>query len=301
MVKSMKKDTSVQVYNSGSAGDKFFYIILIVFLVFAGVLCILPFLNVIAKSFSKEAYVMARRVNLLPKGFNFQSYLYVLNNIGFVRSFIISVGLTICGTFFSMFLTVISAYPLSKQYLPGRRIILFLYVFTMMFTGGIIPTFLVIKILGMTNSLLGIVIPFSINIFNLVILKNFFISVPDSLEESALIDGASHYTILFKIYLQLSLPAIATVSLFYAIHYWNSYFWTMILISDRKIYTLPLYLRELILDEGVNLSEMDVLADVAPVSVRSATIILATIPILLLYPFAQKYFVKGIMVGSVKG
>lgn len=276
-------------------------IVVYVALVMVSLLALLPFVNVIAKSLSTEAYVMARQVTLFPKGFTLSSYEYVVQNPGFVRSFFLSVVVTAGGTVFSMILTICTAYPLAKRYLVGRRTLLFLYVFTMMFSGGLIPTFLVIRQLGMTNSLLGIVIPFSINVFNLVVLKNFFLSVPASLEESALMDGASHTRILFQIFVPVSIPAIATISLFYAIHYWNSYFWTMILISTRQLYTLPLYLRELIVDEGMDVMQDEALTGVAPVSVRSATIILATVPILLLYPFAQRYFIKGIMVGSVKG
>ena len=175
------------------------------------------------------------------------------------------------------------------------------YVFTIMFNGGLIPTYLLVRGLGLVNTLWALVLPAAIIPFNMIILKNFFMSIPDSLEESAIIDGASQITILFKIYVPVSISAMVTIGLFYAVGHWNQYFQALIYLSDRVLYPLQLYLREVILEEGAQMVDAEALMDVAPLSVRGATIVAATVPILLVYPFIQKYFVKGIMLGSVKG
>ncbi len=271
------------------------------FLLFVSFLTLFPFLHIVAKSFSSEAYVLAKDVVLWPKGFTLSSYSYVLGNPRFIRAFGVSVYVTCLGTTINMILTIITAYALSKSRMPGKRILMFLYVFTMMFSGGLIPTYLLVRGVGLVNKLWALMLPGAIIPFNMIILKNFFMSIPDSLEESAVIDGASQMKILLRIYVPLSLPALATVSLFYAVGHWNQYFAALIYISNRALYPLQLYLREIIIEEGAQLVDAEALMDVAPISVRGATIVAATIPILLVYPFIQKYFVKGVLIGAVKG
>jgi putative aldouronate transport system permease protein len=272
-----------------------------IILIFVSFLTLFPFLHIVAKSFSAEAYVLAKDVVLWPVGFTTSSYSYVLGNPRFIRAFGVSVYVTTVGTALNMLLTTITAYPLSKKRMPGKSIIMFMYVFTMMFNGGLIPTYLLVRNLGLINRLWALILPAAVIPFNMIILKNFFMSIPDSLEESAVIDGATQLRILFTIIVPLSLPAMATVGLFYAVGHWNQYFNALIYLSDRALYPLQLYLREIIIEDGAQLVDAEALMDVAPISVRGATIVAATVPILLVYPFVQKYFVKGIMIGAVKG
>jgi putative aldouronate transport system permease protein len=282
-------------------GEKAFSVFNTGVLLFISFLTLFPFLHIVAKSFSSEHYVLAKQVVLLPRGLTTSSYAYVLGNPRFIRAFLVSVYVTTVGTAINMFLTTITAYPLSKTRMPGKGILLFAYVFTMMFNGGLIPTYLLVRSLGLVNTLWAIMLPIAITPFNMIILKNFFLSIPDSLEESAVMDGASQFRILFSLYVPLSLPAMATVGLFYAVGHWNQYFNALIYITDRALYPLQLYLREIIIEETAQLMDADALMDVAPISVRGATIVTAMVPILLVYPFVQKYFVKGVLIGAVKG
>lgn len=283
------------------SGERVFSYFNTLFLIFVSFLTLFPFLHIVAKSFSEEAYVLAKDVVLWPVGFTTSSYSYVLGNPRFIRAFGVSVYVTVVGTALNMLLTTITAYPLSKRRMPGKSIIMFMYVFTMMFNGGLIPTYLLVRNLGLINRLWALILPVAVIPFNMIILKNFFMSIPDSLEESAVIDGATQLRILFTIIVPLSLPAMATVGLFYAVGHWNQYFSALIYLSDRALYPLQLYLREIIIEDGAQLVDAEALMDVAPISVRGATIVAATVPILLVYPFVQKYFVKGIMIGAVKG
>ncbi|OGX60910.1 MAG: ABC transporter permease [Paenibacillus sp. RIFOXYA1_FULL_44_5] len=263
---------------------------------------LLPFIHILAKSFSSEVYVLSKEVTFWPKGFILGAYEYVLNNKQFLYSFSNSVIVTVGGTAISMFVTIITAYPLAKQDFPSRRYIMFLYVVTMFFSGGIVPTYLVIKELGLINTLWSLMLPVAVVPFNLILLKNFFANIPSSLEESAKIDGASNLRILFSIYVPLSKAAIATVSMFYTVSYWNNFFNALMYISERRLIPLQVYLMEIIMDQkNISLANVESLTSTAPESVRAATIIAAIVPILLVYPFVQKYFVQGIMLGAVKG
>lgn len=263
---------------------------------------LLPFIHILAKSFSSEVYVLAKEVTFWPKGFIFGAYEYVLNNNQFLYSFRNSVIVTVGGTAISMFVTIITAYPLAKQDFRSRRYIMFLYVVTMFFSGGIVPTYLVIKELGLTNTLWSLMLPMAVVPFNLILLKNFFANIPSSLEESAKMDGASNLRILFSIYVPLSKAAIATISMFYTVTYWNNFFNALMYITERRLMPLQVYLMEIIMDQkNMSSANVESLMSTAPESVRGATIIAAIIPILLVYPFVQKYFVQGIMLGAVKG
>ncbi|MBO0993202.1 carbohydrate ABC transporter permease [Bacillus sp. SD088] len=286
-----------------SQGEKIFsytnYFILGIF----GILALAPFIYVMAQSFSSQRAIVSGEVIFWPVEFNVNAYSEVLNDDAFIKAFVVSVGRTVIGTFINVFLTCLLAYPLSKPYIKGRGIILFLVVFTMLFSGGMIPTYLTVKSLHLLNSFWAFIIPSAISAFNVIIMKNFFQSVPYELEESARIDGCSNLGILFRIAVPLSMPALATIALFHAVFHWNSFFDAMLYINDRGLFPLQIYLRELIQFNQTDINLMDNMEKqlIATESLKAAALIVSTIPILMVYPFLQRHFVKGIMLGSVKG
>ncbi|GIN71591.1 protein LplC [Bacillus sp. J14TS2] len=286
-----------------SQGEKIFsytnYFILGIF----GILALAPFIYVMAQSFSSQRAIVSGEVIFWPVEFNVNAYSEVLNDDAFMKAFVVSVGRTVIGTFINVFLTCLLAYPLSKPYIKGRGIILFLVVFTMLFSGGMIPTYLTVKSLHLLNSFWAFIIPSAISAFNVIIMKNFFQSVPYELEESARIDGCSNLGILFRIAVPLSMPALATIALFHAVFHWNSFFDAMLYINDRGLFPLQIYLRELIQFNQTDINLMDNMEKqlIATESLKAAALIVSTIPILMVYPFLQRHFVKGIMLGSVKG
>lgn len=283
-------------------GSKIFNVVNTTILITIALLCLLPFINIIASSFATTEEVMAKSILLFPTTFTLDAYKFVLSTPVLFRSLGISVGVTVFGTIISMTLTSFMAYGLSRSYLPGRRIMNFIIVFTMLFSGGMIPTFLVVNALGLYNSYLALILPIAINAFNLIIMRNFFQALPNALEESAKIDGASHFQIFFKIMLPLSLPSIATISLFYAVSYWNNYLNAILYLGDDKKWPAQVLLRQIvIISSGMQADESSVEIVPPAQSVKMAVIAITTIPMLAVYPFVQKYFVKGALVGSVKG
>ncbi len=285
-----------------SRGERWFQYANVLLLSLLSLSMILPFFHIAAKSLSSEAYVLAKDVILWPKGFTLSSYRYVLENKQFLYSFMNSVFLAVVGTAMSMALTALAAYPLSRNNLPYSRWLMLAFVITMFFSGGIIPTYLVVKELSLLNTLWSLILPVALSPFNLILIRNFFLSVPDALEESARMDGASNWRILCSIYLPLSVPAIATISMFYAVGYWNSFFHAMMYITERRWMPMQMFLLQLVTDEkSADMVLSDVFREVAPETIRAAAIICAVVPILCVYPFVQKYFVKGVMLGAVKG
>ncbi|MDR6550179.1 carbohydrate ABC transporter permease [Paenibacillus qinlingensis] len=263
---------------------------------------ILPFIHVGAKAFSSEAFVLSKDILFWPKGFTTISFEYVLSNKQFYYSFGNSVFIAVVGTVISMALTVLAAYPLSRKGLPYTRFMMLLFVITMFFNGGLIPTYLVVKQVGLLNSLWSLILPTALAPFNMILIRNFFMGVPDSLEESARMDGASNLRILTSIYLPLSVPALATVGMFYAVGYWNAFFQAMMYITDRELMPLQMFLLQLVTDErSADLVVNDIFREVTPETIRAAAILCAVVPILVVYPFIQRYFVKGVMLGAVKG
>lgn len=282
-------------------GEVIFQYINVLILCVLSLSILLPFVHIIAKSLSSEAYVLAKEIIFWPKGFNTKSYQYVLQNKQFFYSFMNSVFLAVVGTSISMAITVLAAYPLSRKHLPYTRIVMIFIIITMFFSGGLIPTYLVVKETGLINSIWSLILPVVLSPFNLILIRNFFLAVPDALEESARIDGASNIRILLSIYLPLSIPSIATVSMFYAVGYWNSFFQAMMYITERKLMPMQMYLFQLVTDERTaDMVVSDVFREVTPETIRAAAILCAVIPILAVYPFIQKYFVQGIMLGAVK-
>ncbi|SDC48731.1 putative aldouronate transport system permease protein [Paenibacillus sp. UNCCL117] len=283
-------------------GENWFAVFNVAILSLVSLSMILPFIHIAAKSLSSEAYVLAKDVILWPKGLNLESYRYVLTNKQFFDSFTNSVFITVVGTAISMLLTVLAAYPLSKRNLPYGRGLMLLFVITMFFSGGLIPTYLVVKEVGLLNTLWSLILPGALAPFNLILIRNFFLSLPETLEESARIDGASNWRILWSLYIPLSMPALATISMFYAVGYWNSFFQAMMYITERRWMPLQMFLLQLVTDERTaDTAILDVFRDITPETIRAAAILCVVIPILCVYPFIQKYFVKGVMLGAVKG
>ncbi|MBN2981693.1 carbohydrate ABC transporter permease [Cohnella algarum] len=274
------------------------------FFTLMGLTTLLPFVNLLAKSLSSENAVVSGRVSLLPIDLQFGTYRFVLQDDAFLNALRVSVTLTLIGTALSLFVTTITAYPLSKPRLRGRKWLLLLFIFTMLFSGGLIPTYLLMHNLNLVNTLPVLFLPAMVNVYNMLIIKNYFEGLPDSLEESAKIDGAGNLRILFLIYLPLSMPVLATIALFFAVYYWNDYFNAMIYITNPSLKPMQLFLKELLAASSDFIRNAAINADAemntAPQSIQAASILVATVPILIVYPFLQKYFVKGVLVGSVK-
>lgn len=284
-----------------------FMIINIFILSLFGVITLLPVMHVAAKAFSGEGPVIAGLVSFWPKQFQTDTVMYVLRKPEFLGSFKVSLFVTIVGTAIAMFLTVTAAYPLSKPELKGRKFFLYIFVFIMLFHAGMVPNYLLFRSLKLTNTIWALVFSGTFSVFNMFVVKNYFESLPESVEEAAKIDGASNIYILFKVVLPMSLPVLATVTLFYGVAFWNNYMSGVLYITDASLKPLQQYLYDLInealntFDATGNIADIDSAMNLTGESVRAATIVVSTVPILLVYPFLQKYFVKGITIGSVKG
>lgn len=260
-----------------------------------------PFMNVVSKAFSANWAVVAGKVGLLPIEFQLESMKLVVVSKEFIVALRNSVLITIGGTICTLIITAMTAYPLSKRYLPGMKAILLIFVFTMYFGGGLIPNYLLMKNLHLVNTPGSLIIPALINVFHMLIIKNYYESLPESLEESAKLDGANNFTILFRIIVPLSIPVYASIVVFTSVMQWNNYFGAMLYINSPHLKTLPLYLRDLISEARDIINMNEKLIDVSPEAVTAAAIVASTVPILLVYPFLQKYFIKGMLIGSVKG
>jgi putative aldouronate transport system permease protein len=265
-------------------------------------LCLLPFLNVLGSSFATPGELATRPFIVIPETFTLDAYRYILSTATIFRALGVSLFVTVAGTFVSLLLTALMAYALSKRYLRGRRVINFLVVFTMLFSGGMIPTFIVVQKLGLIDSLWALILPVAINAFNFVIMRSFFQAIPDSLEEAARIDGCSDLGVFWRIVLPLSIASIATIGLFYAVAYWNTYQHAILYINDSAKWPIQVLLRQIVIvASGMN-ADASVVDVVPPAqSVKMAVIVVATLPMLVVYPFIQRYFVKGALIGSVKG
>lgn len=279
---------------------KVFNTIILLLIVFC---TLYPFVNVVAQSFSSEAYINAGKVNLIPKGFNIDTYKTVASDSMFWVNYKNTVVYTVVGTAISMFLTTIFAYALSKRRLVGRRFLTLFAVFTMFFNGGLIPNYVLINGLGFGNTMWAIVIPGAISIYNMLIMKSFFENMPEELEEAASIDGLNTYGILLKIILPLSKAVIATMVLFYAVGHWNSWFPAFLYLDQKELFPVTIYLRNLIAGvsggTSAGATSADNLTQISA-NIKSVTMVLTILPILTIYPFVQKYFVSGVMLGSVK-
>lgn len=276
-----------------------------IFLGFLGIICILPLVHILAVSFSGSAPANANLVTFLPIDFTLDAWEKTLGNDRFLKSLWNGIFRTVLGTFISLSCMVLAAYSLSKEdsEFKGRKFYVYFFIFIMLFNGGLIPTYILIQNLNLINTIWALVLPTAINVFNLILLLNFFrTGVPKTLEEAAFMDGAGHFRILFSIYLPISLPAIATIGLFTMVGQWNSWFDGLIYLNDADKYPLSTFLQTVIVQE--DLSQMNVdpseMKNLSERTSKSAQIFIGALPILLVYPFLQKYFVKGIVLGSVK-
>lgn len=274
-----------------------------VILILISIAVLYPLLHVIAVSFSDSYHVMANKVLVLPKGFTLESYAYLLSNQKVPRAFANTIFYTALGLLVNLIMTVVMAYPLSKSQLVGRNVIMKLIMFTMYFGGGTIPTFLLVKSLHLLDSVWALALPNAIWTMEMLILVSFFRSLPQSLFESAYLDGASEYRILWQIAIPLSKASIASIAMFYFMGHWNSYFLPMLYLNSSEKFPLQLILRSMLLEDSENMSAkvgIEV-ASVTPAAVKNAVIVVTMVPVMLVYPFVQKYFVKGVMIGSIKG
>lgn len=281
--------------------------IILVFVIFLVVLtCVLPFLNVVAISFSSKSAILRGDVSFWPVEFTTMAYDAILSDKTLVNSLFYTVKITVTHTLIAMVLTILMAYPLTKSRLRGRKFFNLLALFTMYFSGGTIPTYLNIKELGLINSAWSLILPAALSTYNMIILKSFFTSLPQELEEAATIDGANDFQILLRVYLPLSMASLATLTLFYAVGKWNSFADAKYYITSRDLQPLQLKLYNII--KGANAVDVSAIegssanaATSISESIESATIIFATLPILVVYPFVQRYFVSGVTIGAVKG
>lgn len=266
--------------------------------------CLLPLINMVAISFSGSNAVSANKVGLLPVDFNTSAYKKLLGDAQFWKSFLISVERVVLGTFINMVFTISMAYPLSKSRnrFRAREIYMKIVIFAMLFSGGIIPLFMVVSKLHLTNTIWSLVLPGAVPVFNVILLINFFKGVPDSLDEAARIDGAGPLTVLLKIYLPVSLPALATVALFAIVNHWNDYFSGLIYMSKAEMYPLQTYIQQLTVDltQITDANQLKQLASMNNRTFNAAKIVVSTIPLLIIYLFLQKYFVTGLVIGAVK-
>ena len=283
-----------------------YQVALAIFILAASLLCLLPFVNVIAVSFSSKSAILRGDVGFWPVEFNTLAYQAIFNDKSMMHSLWYTVGITVSYTAIAMVLTILMAYPLTKKRLKGRKFFNLLALFTMYFSGGTIPIYLNIKELGMLDTAWSLIIPGALSTYNMIILKSFFSSLPESLEEAATIDGANDFQILWQIYLPLSLASLATLTLFYAVGKWNSFQDALYYITTRSLQPLQLKLYNLIkgsqtVDTAMMEGGASAVATSVSESIESATIIFATLPILVVYPFVQRYFVSGVTIGAVKG
>ena len=285
-----------------TAGRRVFTVVNSAILIAFALVCLLPFLHVIGSSLANPGELATRAFVIIPREFTLDAYRYVLSTPTIFRAMGVSMFVTVVGTFLSLLVTSLMAYALGKRYLRGRRVINFLVVFTMLFSGGMIPLFIVVNGLGLLDSVWSLILPFTVNAFNFVIMRSFFQGIPDSLEEAARIDGCSEFGVFVRIVLPLSVASIATIGLFYAVAYWNTYMWAILFINDSTLWPIQVLLRQIVIvASGLN-ADASVVDVVPPAqSVKMAVIAVATLPMLIVYPFIQRYFVKGALIGSVKG
>lgn len=271
------------------------------FLLFVAIACVYPIIYILAVSLSDTSAVVQGKVTLYPIGFNLDAYSSVINDIRIPRAYLNSIYYTVLGVFINLLMTALGAYPLSRPDFFGRKVWMILIIMTMFLNPGIIPNYLIVRELGMIDTVWSLVIPNAIWTMELIILKSFYEGISSQVRESALIDGASEYQILFKIVIPLSKPALASIALFYFMGHWNSFFLPMIYLNDTTMYPLQVVLRDMLIFSDGNSSSLVDASALAPQAMKNATIVLSMIPVLIMYPFAQKYFAKGIMLGSEKG
>jgi len=285
---------------------KIFVVCNYVFLLSLAFICLCPIINVLAISFSDQAYVSAGLVKLLPKGFNTKSYEFVISNAEYLRSMLVTIKRVVLGVSTNLILTTLIAYPLSKEVREFKRRTFYAWMFmiTMIFSGGLIPTYMVVNQFGLIDKIWALILPGAVPIFSVVLMLNFFRGLPKELEDAAFIDGAGYIIALFRIYVPISAPSIATIALFATVNHWNAWFDGLIYMNKPQNYPLQSYLQTVIIERNLEMMSSLEIANIEEISDRTqkaAQIFIGTLPILLVYPFMQRYFTKGIVLGSVKG
>ena len=288
-----------------SASRKLFEVCNYTFLTLVTVISLFPLVHMFALSFSSNAAAAAGWVTILPVDFSLESYKYILEKPEFFRAFGVSVIRVIIGTVINLCLTILCAYPMSQpdHKFRGRKIYVMMFLITMIFNGGLIPTFLVVKAVGIYDTIWALILPQAVQTFNIILMLNFFRGLPPALSESAFMDGANHFQVMTRIYLPISKPSLATVGLFTMVGHWNSWFDGMIYMKSPDKYPLQTYLRNVI--NAVDMASIDIhtaasMADISSRTLTAAQIFIAILPILVVYPLLQKYFIAGMTLGSVK-
>ncbi|MGG1554701.1 carbohydrate ABC transporter permease [Paenibacillus ferrarius] len=288
-----------------SWGERLFDLSNSLLLILLSLLTLYPFVYVLFASVSDPTWIaQVRGLIWYPKGVTLEAYRLVFKNPSIITGYLNTLLYVVLGTSLNILMTSLGAYALSRKQVMWKNPVMFMIVFTMFFNGGLIPTYLLINDLGMVDSRLALIIPAAMSAYNLIIMRTSFQGVPASLEESAKLDGANDFTILFRVILPLSMPVVAVMILFYGVAHWNSWFSALIYLRTRDLYPLQLILREILITNSTDTMMTGVGgSDKIPIgeTIKYATIIVATVPILLLYPFLQKYFVKGVMIGAIKG
>ena len=272
-------------------------------LILAGILCVYPFLYVFSMSVSAPEHVLRKDVTFLPRGLSLEGYGLVFENPTVWRSYRNTILYTVFGTALNMVLTVLAAYPLSREKFVLRRPVSILITITMYVSGGMIPFFIVVTNLGLYNTPLSVILPFAVSAWNIIIARSFYEEIPEALAEAAQMDGASHLTVLVKIMLPLSKPILSVLLLYYAVGHWNNYFWPMVLVPNPQYQPLQVFLRSLLIlkqDVGGASAQIGISRTAQMEQLKYAAIIVSVLPILFIYPFIQKYFVKGVSVGAIK-
>jgi putative aldouronate transport system permease protein len=286
-----------------SFGEKCFYAINYIVLVVIGLSCFVPLVHIASLSLSDNDSIISGLVTLWPRGFSLEAYYALFRGTNIMSAFFNSVIITVVGVVLSMATTIFMAYPLSRSYFVWRRAFTLATVFTLMFGGGIIPTYLVVKNLGLINTYGSLWLVGLISTYNMLVMKTSFENIPDEVEEAARIDGCNEWRLLFQIVLPLCLPLLATIGLFYAVHYWNLFLSVLIYINKPPMYNMSVLVQQIIqsqqiMNEIVTSGEV---VEVMPESIKAAGVFVLMLPMLAIYPFLQKYFVKGVMVGAIKG
>lgn len=286
-----------------STGRRVFVVFNYIVLSLLMVATLYPFLYVLAVSLSDPSFILRGKVSIIPQGFTTEAYQRVFKYPFIWTSYRNTIFYTVAGTAINIILTACGAYPLSRKRFSGRKFGTFIVLFSMLFTGGMIPTYLVVKGLGLYNTVWAILLPGAVYSWNLIVMRTFFQQIPEELEEAAKIDGCNEIHIFFRIIIPLSIPAMMTIGLFYAVEHWNSFFNALIYLKDKELFPLQIILRQIVIRNETDemMGGITQGRDVVGESIKHATIIVATIPILLVYPFIQRYFVKGAMIGAVKG
>lgn len=286
-----------------SVGDIIANVVIYILLTLVAVIMVIPFIYVIAASFATEAEIQTRPIFFIPDSPTLDAYarIFDMNDMGtrVFHSLLISVCVTVIGTFINLFFTTTMAYGLSRSNLIGKKPLLNMVLFTMVFGGGMIPLFLVVKGLGMYDTYASLILPGAISAYNMLIVRNFFMELPRELEEAASIDGCSDIGIFIKIALPLSLPCLATFGLFYAVGHWNNYFGALLYLEDSTKFPFQLVLRNIVMQTAETQTDPNAL--IPEDTLKMAVIVIGTVPILIVYPFLQKHFAAGVMVGAVKG